>query len=111
MKKNWKLITGITLLIEAVSFIVLFFMLYSKKKSLAATFLALGSIGGAAGAYLVLTEAKKEMQARERAALDTFSFDDDDDLEFAGCEFCCEDCSECDEMPEFGEDVFAEDAE
>ena len=79
-------------------------VLYSKKKNLALTLLAMGSVGGAAGAYLVLKEAKLQMQAKEQAALDTFSFDDDDDALFDEEEddSCCDcsDCSACEKEPQ-----------
>ena len=104
MKKNLKLILGVSLLVQAASFVILFFVLYSKKKNLALTLLAMGSVGGAAGAYLVLKEAKLQMQAKEQAALDTFSFDDDDDALFDEEEddSCCDcsDCSSCEKEPQ-----------
>lgn len=51
--KKSKLYIGITLVIQAISFISLFVMLYSKKRSYASAFLILGIIGGAIGAYLL----------------------------------------------------------
>ena len=111
MKKNLKLILGVSLLVQAASFVILFLVLYSKKKNLALTLLAMGSVGGAAGAYLVLKEAKLQMQAKEQAALDTFSFDDDDDALFDEEEddSCCDcsDCSACEKEPQ--DDVPAKD--
>ena len=70
MFKKYRFHIGLTLLVQSASFVVLFFMLYSKKKSLANTFLALSAIGGIAGAYLVLKEAKSEVEACEQAAKD-----------------------------------------
>ena len=67
--KKYRFHIGLTLLVQSASFVVLFFMLYRKKKSLASTFLALSAIGGIAGAYLVLKEAKSEVEACEQAAL------------------------------------------
>lgn len=102
MKKNLKLILGVSLLVQAASFVILFFVLYAKKKNLALTLLAMGSVGGAAGAYLVLKEAKLHMQAKEQAALDTFSFDDDDMLfDDEADDSCCDcvDCNTCDKDP------------
>ena len=50
MFKKYRFHVGLTLLVQSASFIILFFMLYRKKKSLANTFLALSAIGGIAGA-------------------------------------------------------------
>ena len=103
MFKKYKFTIGITLLVQSVSFIVLFFLLYKKKKSLANTFLALSAVGGIAGAYLVLKEAKAEVEACERAAQDALEYDDfddlDDEFDFGECENCYGDCSECFDSP------------
>ena len=103
MFKKYKFTIGITLLVQSVSFIVLFFLLYKKKKSLANTFLALSAVGGIAGAYLVLKEAKAEVEACERAAQDALEFDEfddfDDEFDFGECENCYGDCSECFDSP------------
>ncbi len=95
--KNWKLFAGVALLVQSASFIALFIMLYRKKKSLAGTFLAIGAAGGIAGSVLVLKEMKKQMSARDQAALDACNFDDDDDENlFDECDFCYGDCDNCD---------------
>lgn len=65
--KKSKLYIGITLVIQAISFISVFIMLYSKKRSFANVFLILGMIGGAVGAYLLY------MQKIE----DDFEYEDD----------------------------------
>lgn len=98
MFKKYKFTIGITLLVQSVSFIVLFFLLYKKKKSLANTFLALSAVGGIAGAYLVLKEAKAEVEACELAARDAYEYDDCDEydeFDFGECENCYGDCDEC----------------
>lgn len=51
--KKSKLYIGITLIIQAISFVALFLITYSKKRSFATAFLAMGLIGGAVGAYLL----------------------------------------------------------
>lgn len=38
MFKNFKFNIGITLIVQSISFVILFFMLYRKKKNLANTF-------------------------------------------------------------------------
>lgn len=95
MMKNWKMIAGVALLVQAVSFVVLFVMLYQKKKSLANTFLAIGTAGGLAGSVLVLKEMKDQVAAREKAAMDACTFDEDDDDMFDECAFCYGDCDTC----------------
>ena len=92
--KKYKLTIGLSLLVQSASFVVLFFMLYKKKKSLAETFLAMSAIGGAAGAYLVLKAAKEEAEAYEQAAKDAFAQDCSGDC-FA-FDDCPGNCSECD---------------
>ena len=96
MLKKYRFHIGLTLLVQSASFVVLFFMLYSKKKSLANTFLALSAIGGIAGAYLVLKEAKSEVEACEQAAKDACEYDASGDaFDFDACEDCLGDCAEC----------------
>lgn len=51
--KKTKLYIGISLMIQAISFIALFIMLYTKKRSYSSAFLVLGVLGGAVGAYLL----------------------------------------------------------
>ncbi len=58
--KKSKLYIGITLVIQAISFVSLFFMLYSKKRSFANAFLILGIIGGAVGAYLLYMQKTED---------------------------------------------------
>lgn len=76
-KKNVKSIIGICLLVQSVSFLILFFMFWKKKKSLSSAFAALSAIGGISGAYLLLSEikAKKASDADDDSI---FDFDDDD---------------------------------
>ncbi len=96
MFKKYRFHVGLTLLVQSASFIVLFFMLYRKKKSLANTFLALSAIGGIAGAYLVLKEAKSEVEACEQAAKDVCEggvYADVYGLDV--CEECMGDCDDC----------------
>lgn len=101
MFKKCKFNVGLTLLVQSVSFVILFFMLYSKKRNLANTFLALSAIGGIAGAYLVLKEAKNEVEACEQAAKDACDNGEntDDSFDFDECENCYGDCNECSGKP------------
>ena len=96
MFKKYRFHVGLTLLVQSASFVILFFMLYRKKKSLANTFLALSAIGGITGAYLVLKEAKNEVEACEQAAKDVCEcgvYGEAYDLD--ACEGCMGDCDDC----------------
>ena len=52
MKKT-RLYVGITLIVQAISFVFMFILLCAKKKSIAAAFLAVATMEGCAGAYLL----------------------------------------------------------
>ncbi len=96
MFKKHRFNIGLTLLVQSASFVVLFFMLYAKKKSLANTFLALSAIGGVTGAYLILKEAKSEVEACEQAAKDAMEAGNAEDVfDFDECDGCFGDCSAC----------------
>lgn len=96
MFKKHRFNIGLTLLVQSASFVILFFMLYRKKKNLANTFLALSAIGGITGAYLVLKEAKSEVEACEQAAKDAMEAGtEDDDFCFDECEGCRGECDSC----------------
>ena len=78
MLKKSKLVVAVTLLVQSVMFFALFCILWAKKKSLAGAFLAVATMGGATGTYLVL-QMKKEI------AESSVEFDDDfevDELAF-----------------------------
>ena len=53
MFKKTKLYVGVSLIVQAVTSLVMFFILLGKKKSIAAAFLALAAVSGAAGGYLL----------------------------------------------------------
>lgn len=80
MFKKTKLVVGVSLLVQAVTSVVMFFILLGKKKSIAGAFLALAAISGAAGGYL-LYDCKNE-----------------EDLSFGclDCDCCEDDCCDCD---------------
>ncbi len=58
--KKSKLYIGITLVVQSITFLALFIMLYSKKRSFASAFLALAGIGGTFGGYLLYLAGKEE---------------------------------------------------
>lgn len=91
MFKKTKLYVGVSLLVQAVCSVVMFFILLGKKKSVAGAFLALAAISGAAGGYL-LYDCKQE----EELSFGCVGCDDED---CDCCEFGCDD--------DFDGDLFA----
>ncbi len=83
MFKKTKLYVGISLLVQAVCSVVMFFILLGKKKSVAGAFLALAAVSGAAGGYL-LYDCKQD----EELSFGCVGCDDED---CDCCEFGCED--------------------
>ena len=71
MFQKVKLPAAIALFVQSITFLVLFFVLWSKKKSLASTFLAVSAMSGAACGCLVY-------QLRKEIAATTVELDDDD---------------------------------
>ena len=59
MFKKTKLYVSVSLLVQAVSALFMFFILLGKKKSLSSAFMALAAVCGIAGAYL-LYDCKKD---------------------------------------------------
>lgn len=77
--KKSKFYIGLALIAQSVMFVVLFFALWRKKKSLANTFLAIAAAGGMAGVYLVYRNSKEiKREQRILAAMDAFCEDGDD---------------------------------
>lgn len=98
MKKT-KLIIGISLAAQSLTFFILFLIYWGKKKSLAKTFAAFAAAGGIVGALCLLSEFKELRQA-------TDFYDDDYDEDFADLDVCEDDimCSfETDDMEQAAE--------
>ena len=76
MLKNYKLHFAAALVVQSVTIFVLFCALWCKKKSLAATFLAVSAASGATGAVLI-SQLKKELSET------TVGFDDDFEMDEA----------------------------
>jgi hypothetical protein len=79
MLRKSRLFVGITLVVQAISFLCLFFILFAKKKSIAGAFLALSAAEGAAGTYLLyqLKEERKKTHDDEYFdEIDEFDLDD-----------------------------------
>ena len=82
MFKKTKLYVGVSLLVQAVSAIFMFFILVGKKKSISGAFMALATVCGVAGAYL-LYDCKKD----EELSFGCLDADEDYDC----CDFCDDD--------------------
>ena len=78
-KKTTKFFVGVAMIVQSFSAVIMFFITLGRKKSSGA-WLALATITGAAGGYLVYDSKKKN-----------------DDLEDDDCDddFCDEDCDNC----------------
>lgn len=94
MFKKTKLYVGVSLLVQAVTSVVMFFILLGKKKSIAGAFLALAAVSGAAGGYLIY-DCKK-----------------DEELEFGclDCDCCDGDC-DCDDDMDLDGELFSREEE
>lgn len=112
MLKKTKLYIAISLFVQSVTFIITAVALYSKKKSLASTFLAIGLLGGTAGSILYALHEKERADARRMEAVDgAYSGEDEHSFEYSPCDY--PDCSIDDsyefpyvETEEAGEDEF-----
>ena len=81
MFKKTKLFVGVSLLVQAVTAVVMFFILLGKKKSIAGAFLALAALTGAAGGY-ILYDCKKEEE------LSFGCLDCEEDYDCCDCDCC-----------------------
>ena len=86
MLKKTKFFVGITLLVQSVTFLTIFVILWAKQKSLWRTFLIIGLAGGVAGTLLTYRAVKEDKQFKAMmAAVDNLcDYDDeysDDDFE------------------------------
>ncbi len=96
--KKAKLYIAISFLVQAVTFIITAIALYSKKKSLAGTFLAIGLIGGTAGSVLWALHEHDRANERRHAAVDGGYVDADDEhwFDYSPCDY-----PECDVKDEY----------
>ena len=76
MFKKSKLNFAASLIVQSITFFVLFCALWCKKKSLAAAFLAVSAISGATGAVLIA-------QLKQEIADTAVEFDDDFEMDEA----------------------------
>jgi hypothetical protein len=63
MIKKTKFYIGIALLVQAITFLILFIMVFNKKRSLGGAILAIAAAGGIAGAILVYKQAVEEFDS------------------------------------------------
>ncbi|MBE6687598.1 MAG: hypothetical protein E7591_10295 [Ruminococcaceae bacterium] len=80
MLKKTKLFAGIAFLVQSVSFLTVFIVLWAKKKSISKTFLIIGLLGGVAGTVLTVQAIKEDKQFKSMlAAVDgLYDFEDAD---------------------------------
>ncbi|HBR31914.1 MAG: hypothetical protein PHD46_01535 [Eubacteriales bacterium] len=83
MKKT-KVIIGISLMVQSITFFILFLIYWGRKRSLAKTFAAFSAAGGLVGAFCLISELKVSKCCT--------SFDDEDiDEDFADLDVCEDD--------------------
>lgn len=68
MLKKTKLFVGIAFLVQAVTFLTIFVVLWIKKKSISKTFLIIGLLGGIAGTILTVKALKEDKQFKAMLA-------------------------------------------
>ncbi len=84
MLKKTKFFVGIALLVQSVTFLTIFVILWAKQKSLWRTFLIIGLAGGVAGTLLTYKSFKedKQFKAMMEAVDSLCDYDEDyDDFE------------------------------
>lgn len=89
--KKFRPILGISLLVQSITFLVLFLINLEKKKSLAKTFAVFSALGGAAGAALLVAELRdrKKLGVDEDDDYYDEFLDDFDDLEISEDDILC----------------------
>ncbi len=80
MLKKSKLVLSVSLLVQSFTLFVLFLILFAKKKSIAAAFLGVAAMEGAAGAYL-FNQVKSELEENDFDPSDYLDEDLYEDLE------------------------------
>lgn len=74
MLRKTKFYVGLMLLVQSISFLVLFIMLYTKKRSLATALLLLSAAGGVGGMILVYRQLTAKSGDPEFEAIEEFCF-------------------------------------
>lgn len=102
MKKT-KMIIGISLVVQSLTFFILFLIYWKKRRSLAKTFAAFAAAGGVVGAYCLVSE----LRLKNCCELDEEDIDED----FADLDVCEDDiiCSFDEDEDDDVEEDIAED--
>jgi hypothetical protein len=77
--KETRLFVALALVVQSISFFIMFIILCAKKKSIAAAFLAVSAMGGSTAGYL-LWQLKEETDAEFDAAKE--ALENDEYIEF-----------------------------
>lgn len=85
MIKKTKFYIGIALLVQAITFLLLFIMMFHKKRSFGGAILAIAAAGGIAGAILVYKQAVEELDTKRFNSIvedyeEGFSDDDHEEI-------------------------------
>ncbi len=82
MLKKTKFFVGLTLLVQSLTFLTIFVILWAKQKSLWKTFLVIGLAGGVAGTLLTYKAVKEDKQFKAMmAAVDNLCDYDEDEAD------------------------------
>ena len=65
MIKKTKLVAGIALIIQSITFLILFFVFYSRKKKSASAYLGISLVAALAGAAMIIWH-KEDEKSQER---------------------------------------------
>lgn len=91
MLKKTKFFVGLTLLVQSLTFLSIFVILWAKQKSLWKTFLAIGLAGGVAGTMLTYKAIKEDKQFKAMMAAVDNLCDYDEDYGYEDVEILTDD--------------------
>lgn len=89
--KKFRPILGISLIVQSITFFILFLVNLEKKKGLAKTFAVFSALGGTAGVVLLTAEIKERKKLRSSEEDDYYDefLDDFDDLGISEDDILC----------------------
>ena len=91
MLKKTKFFVGLTLLVQSLTFLTIFIILWAKQKSLWKTFLVIGLAGGVAGTILTYKAVKEDKQFKAMMAAVDNLCDYDEDYDYEDVEILTDD--------------------
>ena len=93
MLKKTKFFVGLSLLVQSLTFLIIFIILWAKKKSLWQTFLVIGLAGGVSGVLLTYQALKEDKRFKAMMkAVDTLcDYDDNYDAHTEDIEIVTDD--------------------